>query len=62
MIPTENELIEFIKKHDLINYSIIAKHFKIKNSTVSDLIQSLQEKQLITIKQLGASKVVRLKK
>lgn len=62
MIPDEQELLDFLHTHDLVNFSIIAKHFKIKNTTVSDLIHALQEKHLITIKQLGASKVVRIKK
>ena len=61
MIPTEKELIEFIKHRDLVNFSIIAKHFDIKNSTVSDLITALVKKKLVLVKKLGGSKIVRLK-
>jgi len=61
VIPTEKELIEFIKRRDLVNFSLIAKFFNIKNSTVSDLIASLQKKKLVTVKQLGGSKIVRIK-
>lgn len=61
MIPTEKELSEFIRKHDLVNYSLIAKHFKIKNSTVSDLIDLLEKKKLVEVKKLGGSKIVRIK-
>ena len=62
MIPSEKELLDFIRKHDLVNYSLIAKHFKLKNATVSDLIDSLEKKKLVDVKKLGGSKVVRLKK
>jgi len=61
VIPTEKELIEFIKHRDLVNFSIIAKHFDIKNSTVSDLITALVKKKLVLVKKLGGSKIVRLK-
>ena len=61
MIPTEKELINFIKRRDLVNFSLIAKHFNIKNTTVSDLISSLEKKKVLTVKKLGGSKIVRLK-
>ncbi len=61
MIPTEKELLEFIKRRDLVNFSIIAKHFDIKNSTVSDLIRVLIKKKLVVVKRLGGSKIVRLR-
>lgn len=61
MIPTEKELIEFIKARDLVNFSLIARHFDIKNATVSDLIAALEKKKLVEVKQLGGSKVVRLR-
>tara|TARA_Y100000310_G_scaffold167610_2_gene167554 strand:+ start:39991 stop:40185 length:195 start_codon:yes stop_codon:yes gene_type:complete len=62
MIPSEKELVEFIRKRDLVNFSLIAKFFDIKNATVSDLVLPLQKKKLIEIKKLGGSKVVRLRK
>jgi len=61
VIPTEKELLEFIKRRDLVNFSIIAKHFDIKNSTVSDLIRVLIKKKLVVVKRLGGSKIVRLR-
>jgi len=61
VIPTEKELLDFIKRRDLVNFSIIAKYFDIKNSTVSDLIRVLVKKKLVVVKKLGGSKIVRLK-
>ena len=62
MIPSEDELLGFLKKNDLANYSVIAKHFKIKNTTVSDLIDHLLSKHLIEVKKVGGSKIARIKK
>ena len=62
MIPSEKELLEFVRIRDLVNFSLIAKHFNIKNATVSDLVLPLEKKKLIEIKKLGGSKVVRLRK
>ncbi|MFH1209600.1 MAG: hypothetical protein V1663_02315 [archaeon] len=62
MIPTEKELIEFIKSRDLVNFSSIAKYYEINNATVSDLIDALLKKKIVTVTKLGGSKVVRLKK
>ncbi len=61
MIPSERELIDFISKKDLVNFSLIAKHFNIKNTTVSDIIESLEKRKLVEVKQLGGSKIVRVR-
>jgi len=61
MIPTEKELVNFIKKRDIVNYSSIAKYYEINNATVSDFIDSLVKKKLVTVKKLGGSKIVRIK-
>ena len=61
MIPSERELLDFIRKKDLVNFSLIAKYFDIKNSTVSDLIFALEKKKIVEVKKLGGSKIVRLK-
>ena len=61
MFPTEKELISFIKKKGLVNYSMIAKHFQIQNTTVADLIASLEKKKVLRTKKLGGSKLVLLK-
>ena len=61
MFPTEKELLTFVKKKGLVNFSMIAKHFKIQNTTVSDLISSLEQKKVLGVKKLGGSKLVLLK-
>ncbi len=61
MIPTEKELLSFIKRKGLVNFSIIARHFNIKNTTVSDLIDSLVKKKVVSVKKLGGSKIVLIK-
>ena len=61
MIPDEKELIDFIKKRDLVNYSVIAKFYQINNATVSDIIDDLAKKKLVTITKVGGSKIVRVK-
>ena len=61
MIPTEKELIDFIKRRDIVNFSLIAKFFDIQHATVSDLIHSLKAKKLVEVKKLGGSKIVRVK-
>ncbi|MBU2634503.1 MAG: hypothetical protein KJ674_04635 [Nanoarchaeota archaeon] len=61
MIPTEKELTAFIKRKDIVNFSLIAKYFEINNATVSDLMDLLLKKKLVTVTKLGGSKVVRLK-
>ncbi|MEK6907309.1 MAG: hypothetical protein AABW45_02170 [Nanoarchaeota archaeon] len=61
MIPKEEELIKFIKSKNLVNFSSIARHFKIKNTTVSDLIQDLEHNNLVEVQALGGSKIVRVR-
>jgi len=61
MIPTEKELMDFIRKRDIVNYSTIAKFYDINNATVSDLIKDLINKKLVIIKQSGGSKIIRIK-
>ena len=61
MIPTEKELIGFIKKKKFVNFSAIARSYKIHNATVSDLIDLLVYKKLVKVEKMGGSKVVVLK-
>ena len=61
MIPTEKELLEFIKGRDLVNFSTVAKFYNINNATVSDIIDDLAKKKLVTITKVGGSKIVRVK-
>lgn len=63
MLPPEKELLDFIeKKANLVNFSMIAKHFNIKNTTVYDLIDLMEHKKLVIVKQIGSSKLVMVKK
>ena len=61
MIPTEIELINFIKRRDMVNFSLIARHFEINNATVFDLVDMLVIKKKAVVKKLGGNKVVRIK-
>lgn len=60
MIPTEKELLDFIGRQDIVNFSLIARHYKLKNATVSDIIKDIERKKLIEVKKIGGSKIVRL--
>ncbi len=62
MIPTEKELVDFLKKHDLVNLSAIAKRFDIKNATVPDILKPLEKKKLVEVRKFGGSKVVMLRR
>lgn len=61
MIPKEKDLLEFIAKRDLVNFSAIAKYYGLKNMTVSDIIKDLEKRKLVVVKKLGGSKIVRIK-
>ncbi|MCD4666322.1 hypothetical protein K8R47_00755 [archaeon] len=61
MIPNEKELIQFLKKNELVNFSKIARHFEINNATVSDLIDYLVKKKIATVKKVGGSKFIKLR-
>ena len=62
MIPDKKELLVFIEKRDFVNLSMIAKFFKIKNNTASDLVQDLNQRGLVTIIKSGGSKYVKVRK
>jgi len=61
LVPTKEQLLNFLKKHNLPNLSKIAKHFNIQNSTVSDLVKDLEERKLVNVVNVGGSKVVQVK-
>jgi Mn-dependent DtxR family transcriptional regulator len=61
LIPSEEELLLFIKRKGIVNFSMIARQFEIQNATVSDLIASVKAKGRVNVKQLGGSKIVQLK-
>ena len=61
MVPSEQELINYIKKHDnLVNLSMIANFFKIQNTTASDIVSDLVKKKLVEIKKFGGSKLIKV--
>lgn len=62
MIPSEEELLSFIQSKEFVNFSMIAKHFSIKNTTVFDLVDALIKKRKAHVKKLGGSKIVLVKK
>jgi DNA-binding MarR family transcriptional regulator len=62
LIPEQKELIEYIGRHEPVNYSLIAKFYDINNATVSDLIDALVKKKLVVVKIIGANKIVMVKK
>ena len=61
MFPSEEELLAFINKKELVNFSMIAKAFNLRNSTVTDLMEALKTKKKVKIVKFGGSKVVMVK-
>jgi len=61
MIPTEEELIDFIKRREFVNFSIIARYYEINNATVSDLVDMLVRKKKAIVKKIGGSNWIKLK-
>ena len=61
MIPSEQELLDYLRKHDnLVNISMIANFFGIKNATASDFVSDLAKRRLVEIKKLGGQKIIRV--
>lgn len=61
MIPSEQELLDYIKRHDsLVNLSMIANFFGIQNTTASDVVSDLAKKKLVEIRKLGGQKIIRI--
>jgi hypothetical protein len=61
LIPKDEELIKFIKSKKFVNYSIIAKHYNLKNVTVSDIVKDLEKKNLVEIINAGGNKMIQVK-
>ncbi len=61
-IPTEKDIIEFVSKGKLVNYSRIARKFHIKKLAVPDIIEPLIRRKIIVIEKVGSNKFVRFKK
>ncbi len=62
MIPTEKELLDFLKKNELVNLTAIAKRFDLKNATIPDLLKPLEKKRMVEVRKFGGSKVVLLRR
>ena len=60
-IPSNEELINFIKGNNFVNLSMIARFFNINGTTASDLINDLSKNKLVVIKKFGGNKLVVLK-
>lgn len=61
-IPTEKEILDFLSENPFVNFSKIARKFKIKNEIVPDVLKPLVQQKLILIQKFGSNKLVRLKK
>ena len=61
MVPNKEQLLKFIRSKELVNFSLIAKHFNIQNTTVSDLIKDLEDEKLVEINSFSGSKFVQVK-
>ena len=56
-IPNKEELIMFIEsRNNLVNLSMIANHFNIKNNTAADIVDDLVKRKLVNIKKLDLIK------
>ena len=60
-IPTEEELTEFLCSNFFVNFSKIARKFRIKNEAVPDVIKPLIKRNIVFIETVGSNKFVRLK-
>ena len=67
-MPNKKELIGVIdRKNNLVNFSMIAQQFGIKNMaipdvTIPDVISSLEKKKLVAVRNFGSSKIVMVRK
>ncbi len=63
MIPKDKEILSFIEsRNNLVNLSMIANHFSIKNNTAADIVDDLVKRKLVDIKKIGSNKMVTVKK
>ena len=61
MLPANEEVLDYIKKTQFVNFSMIARQFNIKNATVSDLIAKLEKENLVFVQKRGGQKFVMVK-
>ena len=60
MIPSVEDLKEFLEKNRSVYLSQIAKKFGINVVTVSELIKPLEKDRLVVIEKIGQYKFVKL--
>lgn len=53
------EVIRFIKRRkNLVNISMIARYFGIRNATASDIVLTMESKGMVSVQEFGISKLV----
>jgi len=57
----KEKVINFIKKEEIVNQSMIARYLKIYHHTAKELINDLKEENLIKLGYYGGNKIVTLK-
>jgi len=62
MIPSTDDLKNFLEKKRFANFSQIARRFDINNITVSELVKSLEKENLVSIERVGQYKFVKMLK
>ena len=58
MMPTESELMAYCKRVKLVNFTKIAKHFKVSPHSVPDILKPCLETGMLRIRKIGSSKFV----
>jgi predicted transcriptional regulator len=61
MLPTELELMSYIRRIRLANFTRIARHFNISQHIIPDLLQPILKKGKIRIKKIGSNKFVEVR-
>lgn len=61
-IPTEKEILDFLANNNFVNFSKLARKFRIKRYAIPDILAPLVKKKLLFVEGIGSHKFVRLKK
>ena len=59
--PEESEIVEFIKKNEFVNISMISSFFSIHRVTASEVVANLRGKNIVDIERIGRNNIVFLK-
>ena len=60
MIPSVEDLKDFLEKNQAANFSQIARKFRISVITVSELIKPLERDNVVLVERVGQHKFVKL--